>query len=215
MWGQCKKERKMRLRLMMVAASATVGVWLIYYSLVTSSTGQHLDQAAMLEAFRAAPPETTRFQHLLNVVSVPSIAVALGVCAAVALKRSRPDLALAAAATVVGANLTSQLLKSVLDRPDLGHGITNSFPSGHVTVVSSVAAAALLVAPRPAQAVVFALGAATVATTAIATVALGWHRPSDVAGAVLVSVGWAAAATAVLGRRSTSAGDASRRTFVA
>jgi membrane-associated phospholipid phosphatase len=205
----------MRLRLMLMAAAATVGVWLTYYALVTRTTGQHLDQAAMLEARRAAPPETTRFQHLLNVVSVPSIAVALGLCAAVALKRSRPDLALAAAVTVVGSNVTTQVLKSALDRPNLGHGFTNSFPSGHVTVIASVAAAAVLVAPRPAQLVVFALGAATAGATAIATVALGWHRPSDVAGAVLVSAAWAAAAAAVLTRRTTSAGDAPRRTVVA
>src|SRR5262249_16624387 len=68
----------------------------------------------------------------------------------------------------------------------------NSFPSGHTTTAFAVGVAAALVAPprwrRPVAAGAFLYGTAI----GIATIAAGWHRPSDVAGALLVVTGWAA-----------------------
>jgi membrane-associated phospholipid phosphatase len=179
-------------------------VWLTYRALVTSTAGQRLDQLAMVESMAVAPPEASHLQHLLNVVSVPSVSVAIGALAAVAVRRTHPELGAAAAATVVGSSLTSQALKRWLDRPDLlGLGYQNSFPSGHVTVVAALAAGALLVSAGRARPTVAAAGLAATAVTAVATVALGWHRPSDVVGAVGVVAAWTAAAAAwALGRSS-------------
>jgi membrane-associated phospholipid phosphatase len=152
----------------------------------------------MVESMQAAPSEVSRLQRLLHVVSVPSVAFALGAFAVVGMKRSRPDLAIGAAVTVIGANVTTQALKLLLERPDLGLGGTNSFPSGHVTVISSLAAAAFLVSSRRLQPLVAGAGLLASGVVAVGTVALGWHRPSDVAGAALVAAGWAAAVSAVL-----------------
>ena len=190
-------------------------VWLTYRALVTSTTGQRLDQLAMLESMAAARSGADHLRHLLDTVSLPSIAVAVGALAVVAVRRSRPELALAAAATVVGANVTTQVLKRWLDRPDLlGLGHDNSFPSGHVTVVASLAAGALLVAGRRAQPAVAVVGVAVAAVTAVATVALGWHRPSDVVGAVGLVAAWAAAAAAWAAGRSSVPPAPSRRVAV-
>jgi membrane-associated phospholipid phosphatase len=186
-----------RTRLVLLAATAALTVWLTYRTLVASTAGQRLDQLAMVGSMAAAPVQASHLRHLLHVVSVPSVAVAIAALVVVAVRRSRPELAVAAATTVLGANLTSQALKRALDRPDLlGLGHANSFPSGHVTVVASLAASALLVSGRRAQPAVAVVGVAATAATAIATVTLGWHRPSDVVGAVGVVVAWAATAGA-------------------
>ena len=168
----------MRNRLVLLAAAAAFSVWLAYRALVLSTTGQRLDQFAMVESMQAAPTSADHLRDLMQAVSVPSIAVAVGVLAAIAVKRSRPDL--------------------------LGLDSVNSFPSGHVTVVSSLAAGALLVMPRRAQPTVAVLGVVATAVTAVATVALGWHRPSDVIGAVGVVTAWAAIAGAWATGRSSS-----------
>jgi membrane-associated phospholipid phosphatase len=193
-----------RNRLVLLAAAAVFSVWLAYRALVLSTTGQRLDQFAMVESMQAAPTSADHLRDLMQAISVPSIAVAVGVLAGIAVKRSRPDLAVAAAATVVGANVTTQALKHWLVRPDLlGLGSANSFPSGHVTVVASLAAGALLVMPRRAQPTAAVMGVAATAVTAVATVALGWHRPSDVIGAVGVVTAWAAIAGAWATGRSS------------
>jgi membrane-associated phospholipid phosphatase len=172
-------------------------VWLTYRTLVTSTTGQRIDQFAMVESMAAAPTGAGHLRHLMHAVSVPSISVSVGVLGSIAVKRSRPELAVAAVAAFLGANVTTQALKRWLDRPDLlGLGSVNSFPSGHVTVVASLTAGSLLVSTRQARPTVAAVGVAATAVTAVATVALGWHRPSDVVGAVGVVTAWAAIAGA-------------------
>jgi membrane-associated phospholipid phosphatase len=204
-----------RSRLVLLAAASVFTVWLTYRVLVTSAVGQRLDQLAMVESMAAAPAGGSHLRQLLHTVSMPSIALAIGVLAAVAARRGRPGLGVTAAVTVVGANLTTQALKHWLDRPDLlGLGHANSFPSGHVTVVASLAAGAVLVAARRAQPAVAAAGVAATALTAVATVGLGWHRPSDVIGAVGVVAAWATVAAAWALGRSAAAPPSNRRGVV-
>jgi hypothetical protein len=116
--------------------------------------------------------------------------------------RRRPGLAVGAGVVILGANVTTQVLKGTLARPDLlGLGPFNgppSFPSGHVTVAMSLAMALTLVSPpalRPAAAVAGALYAVGIG---VAVIGLDWHRPSDVAGAYLICVGWTALVAAAL-----------------
>jgi len=207
-----------RSRLVLLAATAAFTVWLTYRALVTSAVGQRLDQLAMVESMAAAPTGTVHhdhLSHLRHVVSVPSIAAAVLVLGTIAVKRSRPELGAAAAATVIGANVTTQALKHWLDRPDLlGVGGANSFPSGHVTVVASLAAGALLVSAGRARPAVAVAGAAATVATAAATLALGWHRPSDVVGAAGVVAAWAAIAGAWAAGKPSRPSPSSRRETV-
>ena len=142
--------------------------------------------------------------HLLDTISVASLALGSAAIIVIALARRRPHLALAAAVVILGSNVSTQLLKKViLDRPDLGvredaREMTNWFPSGHSTVAMSLAVALVLVVSvnvRPWA----ALGGLVYATLVGAgTVTAGWHRPSDVVGAYLVVTVWTGAAVAVL-----------------
>ena len=59
-------------------------------------------------------------------------------------------------------------------------------------VIRVLLVAALIVLPRTAAPMVALIGAAWVALVAVATVVTGWHRPSDIAAALLVCAGSAA-----------------------
>lgn len=155
------------------------------------------DQAALLGA-RAEGWSDSLDQSwaraVLGVVSEPFLVAALAVAVVVALVRRRWGDAIRAMLIVAGANLTTQVLKELLERPvDVGvpdSSYGNSLPSGHATVAASVAAVALVVAPRATRPVVALVGAAYAATTAVATMLLSWHRPSDLLAAFAIVSAW-------------------------
>jgi membrane-associated phospholipid phosphatase len=112
---------------------------------------------------------------------------------AVALLRRRPWSAVAVAAIILGANVTTELLKHLAGAPG-----ALSWPSGHATAAMSLALALVLAAPprlRPATA---ALGALLAIAAGWSVIARGMHYPSDVVGAFLISGMWALLAVAAL-----------------
>jgi membrane-associated phospholipid phosphatase len=130
---------------------------------------------------------------LLEVVSASTVLASTCVLGAAALALRGPA---AAVATISSVGLTlagSEVLKHVLVRPAWLDDAANSLPSGHVSAVAALAAAAWLVAPATLRPVLTVLGTAAVAATATATLALGWHRPSDALASVVLAVGLAVA----------------------
>jgi len=119
------------------------------------------------------------------------------------MARRRIDLAVAAAVMVIGANLTTRLLKTWLPRPELdGFPAPNSFPSGHTAAAASVAFALVLVLPWAIRGMVALIGATYVAVIAVATVWAEWHRPSDTIAGLLIVLAWGSAVVLVVrGRR--------------
>jgi len=116
---------------------------------------------------------------------------------AVALLRRRPRVAVAVAATLLGANATTQLLKPLLAVPrahDLLSGFAPvtpaSWPSGHATAAMSLALASVLAAPPRWRPWVAAAGAAFAVTVSYSFLTLGWHYPSDVLGGFLIACTW-------------------------
>ncbi len=116
----------------------------------------------------------------------------------IALLRRRFRLALAICAILLGANVTTQLLKPLLAQPrgaasmfgGLSPVSAASWPSGHATAAMSLALCCVLAVPswlRPSAA---ALGAAFAAAVCYSFLALGWHYPSDVLGGFLVATTW-------------------------
>ncbi|PFG20654.1 PAP2 superfamily protein [Serinibacter salmoneus] len=159
---------------------------------VNTTPGQWVEQVALRgsELGRESVQPLTRF--VLGLVSVPFLLAGAAACAAVALVRRRWGDAIRVAVIVGGANLTTQVLKDVIERPALleeWKGMA-SYPSGHTTVAASLAAVALLVAPRVARPAVALVGAGYMIATGVATVSLAWHRPSDVVGAFAVVTAW-------------------------
>lgn len=128
----------------------------------------------------------------------------LALACLVAMLRGRPRLAVAALVLVAGSNLTSQVLKAVLEhqryQPSLGYlqiGPTG-FPSGHATASLAMACAFALVVGRAWRPAVVSLGVLATAAVGCSRVMLHFHYPSDVLGGWLVAAGWCFAAVAAL-----------------
>lgn len=172
--------------------------WVALYT----ERGQLYDERAMNVLSGTDSRMNDLMVDVLHRISPTSAGLALLVLLIVAVFRGRFRVGFAAAVLFVGANITTQFLKHfVLIRPDLGQGDTNSLPSGHTTVAFSLVLAAVLVAPRALRWLVGALGAAGATLAGLATITAGWHRPSDVVAAMLVTAAWAALVTALFAGR--------------
>lgn len=172
---------------------SAVGVWVVWRVFVGTRTGQLLDQAALEGAALGRTRLWLVAEPVLDVISVPFIAVVLVGSVVVALTRRRWLLAGQVVLLMAGANLSTQLLKyAVFDRPDLevGDRLANTLPSGHTTAATSCAVALLLVVPRRFRAVTAGAAAIYAAGTGVSTLIGAWHRPGDVVAAVLVVLTW-------------------------
>ncbi|BCJ56353.1 hypothetical protein Asp14428_78280 [Actinoplanes sp. NBRC 14428] len=185
-----------------VGLLAAAGVALVYYLCVRTPLGQTVDTLVMRGADVDHPRVVQVLDRALNGTTLVSLVAICLAAAAIGVVRRRADLAIGAAILVLGANATTQLLKSRLPRPDLdGFPAPNSFPSGHTTAAAAVAFALILVLPFAVRGTVALAGAAYVTIIAIATVWAGWHRPSDTVAALLVVLAWGALASAFVRAR--------------
>ncbi|WP_037306321.1 phosphatase PAP2 family protein [Amycolatopsis orientalis] len=113
-----------------------------------------------------------------------------------ALLRRKPGLLVPALSVLVLPLVTAQLLKLyLLERPELpdgGYGPGhNSFPSGHVSAAMAILMALTFVLPQRFRPAIIGTGGIAVAWVASSTIALGWHRLSDTAGACLLGASFA------------------------
>jgi membrane-associated phospholipid phosphatase len=182
-----------------VAVLAAAGAVAIYRVFIRTITGQAIDTGALNGAEVGHPRVIELLSRTLNGTTLASLVLVCLAAAAVGVIRRRVDLAIAAAAVVLGANLTSQLLKTHLHRPNLdGFPAPNSFPSGHTTAAASVAFALVLALPHAMRGMVALIGAGYVTVIAVATVWAEWHRPSDTVAGLLVVLAWGGVVTAAL-----------------
>ena len=206
---------------LLVAAVCGAAVVLTARGAVGTASGQRLDQLT-LSGSRNHDGLLSRIAELaVETVSMPVIIALLALTAVIALLRRRPALLLPLASLVLGANLTTQVIKHLLvSREVLGPGIeptTNSFPSGHSTLAATTMIALVLVAGR-ARPLVAPLGLLWSGAAGIGTLVTGWHRPSDVIGAIAVSAAWTFLVLGVDGlhtrrrlRRAAARADRGRR----
>jgi membrane-associated phospholipid phosphatase len=114
---------------------------------------------------------------------------------AVALIRRRPRVAVTVGLIMLGANVTTQLIKPLLagsrpfalSGPVIGAG---SWPSGHATAVMSLALCAVIAAPARLRPIVGAAMAGFSIAVCYSFLELGWHYPTDVLGGFLVASTW-------------------------
>ncbi|MFB9185578.1 phosphatase PAP2 family protein [Dactylosporangium sucinum] len=185
--------------LLLAAVASAAGFVEVWRFFVEGLHGQQLDYVAISGNSIGRTRIEGVVSNTLNGISVLSLTVATGVIGFIALARRRVALAVGAVLLIGGANLTTQLLKALIYRPDLGVdpdrvAAGNSLPSGHTTIAASVAVAFVLVLParaRPAGALV---AAGFAALAGVATLSAGWHRPSDAVAALLIVGAWAALA---------------------
>ncbi|GIF56397.1 phosphatase PAP2 family protein [Asanoa iriomotensis] len=170
-----------------------VAVWRFF---VRSRHGQLLDTVALAGNWIGQNRIEGIVDAALNTVSVVSLVGATATIGFIALIRRRAAVALGAIVLIAGATVTTQVLKRLIERPQLGVDVEraaagNSLPSGHATVAAAVVVALVLVLPARVRGVVAVIGAAAAALVGVATLSAGWHRPSDVAAAFLVVGVWA------------------------
>ncbi|MHA7246400.1 phosphatase PAP2 family protein [Arthrobacter tecti] len=164
-----------------------------YWAFVRTTTGQFADESAWREAGIAAPDSQLPFLQFLDSLPVISVFIAAAVILFVTLGRRRWVAAGIALGTILGANLTTQVLKNLLlDRPDRGVPTLdfNSLPSGHTTLAASAAAAIFLVVSPRWRPLAAAAGGAYSVLAGAATFINLWHRPADVVAAFLVVGAW-------------------------
>ncbi|MGB2566919.1 phosphatase PAP2 family protein [Micromonospora citrea] len=186
--------------LALAQAAALAVVWRLA---VHTGTGQWLDTVALTGNRIGQDRIDGLVNRILDAMSVVSLLATTAVIGFIALIRGRKALALAATLLIAGANVTTQVLKYVIDRPALGidperDAVGNSLPSGHTTIAASVALALILVLPPKVRALGAFLGVAYAAVAGVATLSAGWHRPSDAVAAFLVVGVWAALAGLLL-----------------
>ncbi len=123
----------------------------------------------------------------------------------VALARRRYWVALTIGAILLGANVTTQLLKPLLSAPRASNLLADtlspgpaSWPSGHATAAMSLALCCVLAVPARLRPITAALGAAFAVAVSYSFMSLKWHYPSDVFGGFLVAGTWALVAVAVV-----------------
>lgn len=185
----------------LVAALSFAGVFVLWRVFVDTLAGQQVENAALQGALYGQTQLWRVAERVLDVVSVSAIAAVLLGAMLIAALRRRWSLAIQVAVLMIGANLTTRVLKNwVFYRPELGVEASygNTLPSGHTTAAASISAALLLVVPPRVRPWAAVLGAGYTTATGVSTLIGQWHRPSDVVAAVLVVLAWTAIACALV-----------------
>ncbi len=108
-----------------------------------------------------------------------------------------------AALLLVGANLTTLVLKHLLEHPRFDPGLAfqpwaDAFPSGHTTAAASLGAALFIVSVPRLRPLAAAVGSGFALTIGFSMVIIYAHYPSDVLGAYLVVAAWCFATAAAV-----------------
>ena len=160
-----------------------------YYFFVRTTTGQFIDESALVEAVEIHGTAGKAANKLLDWLPALSLLIATIVVLFVTVMRRRWAAAGIAVTACVGANVATQILKDIVPvRPYRGIETLelNSLPSGHTTLAASAAAAVfLMVSPRWRPLAGF-LGGSFAVATGVSTLINQWHRPADVVAAFLV-----------------------------
>ena len=150
------------------------------------------------------PRLSVMLDHIAHLADPTPYAVFAVVFIVVALVRRRPRTALAIPVIMVGAELTTQTLKTLLAHPRIAEWLGESqiaaasWPSGHATAAMAVGLCATLAGPPRLRPAIAALGGLFAIAVAYAILALHWHFPSDVVGGYFVAATWTFAAVAAI-----------------
>jgi membrane-associated phospholipid phosphatase len=164
----------------------------------------HLDNTLLLRIVRDEGSSAYLPAEVISLIGeLPVVIVLLAGIVLLGRHLGRRREALVAVAVVLGAGVTTQLLKFVFAYPRFQdawwmnpHEL--AFPSGHTTAAASLSIALLLVVPPPHRLAAAAVGVLATGGVGISVVVLGWHYPSDVIGGLLVASAWGLGALAYL-----------------
>ena len=175
------------------------GLIATYSFFVQTTTGQFIDESALVEAVEIHGPAgkaATKFLDWLPTISLVMAAVV--VLFVTVIRRHWAEAGIAVGACI-GANVATQVLKDLLPpRPDKGVLTLelNSLPSGHTTLAASAAAAVFLMASPRWRPMAGFIGGTFAIASGVSTLINQWHRPADVVaafllvGAFMIPAGW-------------------------
>ena len=177
---------------------ATIGLWVLF---VLTRTGQVLEAMALEGSEIGSHYVNGHARALLSMVSMPAAVILVVTILVVGLLRRSHRRAVWAVVAVVGANLSTQILKyQILWRPDFDISQrwdnANTLPSGHTTMAASAAVALILLSGQRWRALSAWAGALFTIAMGYSTLVCQWHRPSDVLAGILVPVTWGAVVVA-------------------
>lgn len=186
------------------AAACAGAAALTWAASFRTDIGRSIDAHALagfigLEDTLGAPAD-----FFVSLVYPPGFAVLATAILLTAVVRARGRLALMALVVLVGADLTTLILKPLLAeaRPTTvlapGEVDAEAWPSGHATAALALALGFVIVVPPRVRPVAAAVGALFAIAVANSVLILSWHFPSDVAGGFLVAAGWALIAVAAV-----------------
>jgi hypothetical protein len=179
--------------------ACVVGLIATYYYFVQTTTGQFIDESALVEAVDIHGPAGKAATEFLDWLPTISLVMAAVVILFVTVIRRRWSAAGVAVTACVGANIATQVLKDVLPaRPDKGVVTRelNSQPSGHTTLAASAAAAVFLMSSPRWRPLAGFVGGTFAIASGVSTLINQWHRPADVVaafllvGAFMIPAGW-------------------------
>jgi hypothetical protein len=165
------------------------GLAATYYFFVRTTTGQFIDESALVEAIEIHGAAGRASTQLLDWLPALSVLIASVVVVVVALARRRWAAAGIAVTAAAAANVATQVIKELVPvRPFRGIETLelNSLPSGHTTMAASAAMVVFLVVSPRWRPLAGFLGGSFAVATGVSTLINQWHRPADVVAAFLV-----------------------------
>jgi membrane-associated phospholipid phosphatase len=190
------------------AAACTATLALVWFVAFHVGFFRHLDQSIYLQfgGLGAHPRISGIAGHFVSLFDPNPYVYLVLVPLVVALLRGRPRVVVAVGAIILGANMTTEVLKHLLAEPrpasmfpgGIAPVSANSWPSGHSTAVMALVLASVLAAPARLRPAVAALGAILAIAVGYSLLATGVHYPSDVPGGFLVAAIWTLCAVAAL-----------------
>ena len=170
-----------------------VTIWLA----LRTGAGARLDDD-VVRSFAVDRFAPGRIESLLQEIRIPTMFVLTMLAVVVAAVQRYWRVALALPLLVVGANQTTQVLKKdLLTSVPTDPSLSVTLPSGHSTAAISLAAVAIIAAPRVLRPLVCLLAGSIAGGAGVGTMAERWHRPADVVAAVAVVLIWSAVALLV------------------
>ncbi|MEE2523979.1 phosphatase PAP2 family protein [Pseudarthrobacter sp. J75] len=169
--------------------ACAAGLFATYFFFVQTTTGQFIDESALVEAVDFHGPAGKVSTRFLDWLPTISLVVAAAVVLFVSLVRRRWKAAGIAVGACICANVATQVLKNMLpERPDKGVVTIdlNSLPSGHTTLAASAAAAVFLMSSPRWRPLAGFLGGTFAIISGASTLVNQWHRPADVVAAFLL-----------------------------
>jgi len=189
-------------RLAYASLTALALAVMVFWFATRTVAGQEFGDDAYEARFIADPSVRDAARDFLGLLTHGSLLVVGASLVIIALLRRRPRLGVGLGVLVFGTAFVAEVLKEIIPRAELGVDpfelAHNTGPSGHASISTAIALAAVMVVPVRWRIPVGAVGGVLVAIMATSTLAAGWHRPGDALAGELMATAIALGIAAVL-----------------